>query len=145
LHVGHVKLLAEAAAQGDVLFVGLNSDASVRRLKGPNRPVIGERDRAALLAALASVRQVVLFDENTPKELIEAIRPDVLVKGGTYTHEEIVGHDFVTSYGGRVYIAKMIEGISTTSILEALARGTTLYSNDSKAASTAPKQRQAKP
>ena len=87
LHVGHVSYLSEAAALGDVLIVGVNSDASVRRLKGPSRPVIGETDRAAMLAALACVRYVVVFDEDTPHRLLEAIRPDVLVKGGTYTPE----------------------------------------------------------
>jgi D-beta-D-heptose 7-phosphate kinase/D-beta-D-heptose 1-phosphate adenosyltransferase len=126
LHVGHVKILAEAAAQGDALFVGLNSDASVTRLKGPGRPVIGEMDRAALLAALASVQHVVIFEEDTPLALIEAIRPDVLVKGGTYSAETIVGSDFVMSYGGRVHVTGMIEGMSTSNVLASAARGETI-------------------
>jgi D-beta-D-heptose 7-phosphate kinase/D-beta-D-heptose 1-phosphate adenosyltransferase len=126
LHVGHVKLLAEAAAQGDALVVGVNSDAGVRRLKGAGRPVIGEMDRAHLLAALASVDHVVIFDEDTPRELIEAIRPDVLVKGGSYAAEEIVGREFVEAHGGRVHIAAMVEGVSTTNLLASAARGETL-------------------
>ncbi|MBX3666534.1 MAG: D-glycero-beta-D-manno-heptose 1-phosphate adenylyltransferase, partial [Burkholderiales bacterium] len=100
LHVGHVSYLADAAALGNVLVVGVNSDASVRRLKGTDRPVISESDRAAMLAALACVGYVVVFDEDTPLELLEAIRPDVLVKGGTYTPQEVVGHEIVESYGG---------------------------------------------
>lgn len=122
LHVGHVTYLAEAAALGDVLFVGLNSDASVSRLKGPQRPVINERDRAALLAALACVGHVVVFDEPTPHRLLRAIRPDVLVKGGTYTPDEVVGHELVESYGGRVCVTGMVDGISTTKIVESLTR-----------------------
>lgn len=122
LHVGHVTYLAEAAALGDVLFVGVNSDASVRRIKGPQRPVIHERDRAALLAALACVGHVVIFDEPTPHRLLHAIRPDVLVKGGTYTPEQVVGHEIVASYGGRVCVTGVVDGISTTKIVESLAR-----------------------
>ena len=122
LHVGHVTYLQESAALGDHLIVALNSDASVRRLKGPSRPVIGEGDRAAMLAALASVDNVVVFDEETPLDLIRAIRPDVLVKGGTYKPEEIVGYDFVTSYGGRVCVTGVVDGISTSRIVESLAK-----------------------
>jgi D-beta-D-heptose 7-phosphate kinase/D-beta-D-heptose 1-phosphate adenosyltransferase len=121
LHVGHVTYLAEAAALGDVLIVGVNSDASVRRLKGAERPVIGERDRAALLAALAAVACVVVFDEETPHALLAAIRPDVLVKGGTYTPEQVVGHELVTAYGGEVRVTGVVDGISTTHILETIA------------------------
>lgn len=102
LRVGHVTYLAEAAALGNMLIVGVNSDASVRKLKGPSRPVISETDRAAMLAALACVQYVVVFDDDTPLGLLEAIRPDVLVKGGTYTPDQVVGHEFVTSYGGSV-------------------------------------------
>jgi D-beta-D-heptose 7-phosphate kinase/D-beta-D-heptose 1-phosphate adenosyltransferase len=132
LHVGHVKYLAEAAALGNALVVGVNSDRSVRRLKGPGRPVIAEMDRAALLAALACVRQVVVFDEDTPHALIEAIRPDVLVKGGTYTTDEVVGHEIVEAYGGRVCVTSMIDGMSTTNILASAARGETVRSIESK-------------
>jgi D-beta-D-heptose 7-phosphate kinase/D-beta-D-heptose 1-phosphate adenosyltransferase len=144
LHVGHVKHLAEAAAFADVLIVGVNSDDSVRRLKGPSRPIIGEQDRAAMLAALASVRHVIVFEEDTPGELIEAIRPDVLVKGGTYTSDQIVGYDVVTSYGGRVCITGMIEGVSTTQVLESATGGKTLHSNETKSPTEKPKKRRGK-
>ena len=132
LHVGHVQYLAEAAALGDALFVGVNSDASVRRLKGSGRPVIGESDRAAMLAALACVRQVVVFEDDTPHALLKAIRPDVLVKGGTYVRDEVVGADFVESYGGRVCVTGMIDGMSTTNILASAVRGETVQSADGK-------------
>ncbi|MEX2114526.1 MAG: D-glycero-beta-D-manno-heptose 1-phosphate adenylyltransferase [Pirellulales bacterium] len=130
LHVGHVKHLAEAAALGNVLIVGVNSDDSVRRLKGEGRPIIGQQDRAAMLAALASVRHVVLFEEDTPLELVKAVRPDVLVKGGTYTHDQIVGADVVTAHGGRVVVTGIIGGMSTTNVLASAARGQTLHSQE---------------
>ncbi len=91
LHIGHIALLAEARRQGDKLIVGINSDRSVQRLKGPSRPMIGERERAQMLAALAAVDSVVIFEADTPLAIIEAIRPDVLVKGGDYTEADIVG------------------------------------------------------
>ena len=122
LHVGHVTYLAQAATLGDALVVGVNSDESVRKLKGPSRPVIGEADRAAMLAALACVRYVTIFDDDTPHALLEAIRPDVLVKGGTYTPEEVVGHEVVEAYGGEVRVTGVVEGISTTGILASLSR-----------------------
>ena len=121
LHVGHLAVLAEAAALGDVLVVGVNGDDSVKRLKGPTRPVIGERDRAAMLAALECVDYVVVFDEDTPHALLHAIRPDVLVKGGTYAPHEVVGHEVVTAYGGRIAVTNVIDGISTTKIVASLA------------------------
>lgn len=123
LHVGHITYLGEAASRGAVLIVGLNSDASVRRLKGPSRPVIGEEDRAAMLSALACVDHVVLFDEPTPIELIRRIRPDVLVKGGDYRNKlhEITGRELVESYGGELYLAGLVEGVSTTQILKSVA------------------------
>ncbi|MBI1903762.1 MAG: D-glycero-beta-D-manno-heptose 1-phosphate adenylyltransferase [Planctomycetia bacterium] len=123
LHVGHVTYLQEAASRGDVLIVGLNSDASVRAIKGPSRPVIRQHDRAALLSALACVGHVVIFDADTPIDLIEAIRPDVLVKGGDYRGKlhEIAGKDFVESYGGEFYLAGLVDGVSTTKILRSLA------------------------
>lgn len=120
LHVGHVTYLQEAAAMGDVLIVGVNGDASVRRLKGPQRPVISENDRAAMLAALACVNHVIVFDTDTPHPLLHAIRPDVLVKGGTYRPDEVVGHEFVSSYGGQVAVTSMIDGVSTTRIVESM-------------------------
>jgi len=125
LHVGHVAYLSEAARLGDVLVVGVNSDASVRKLKGAGRPAITEADRAAMLAALACVQHVVIFDEDTPHALLHAIRPDVLVKGGTYSPSEIVGHEIVESYGGAVCVTSVVDGISTTKILASLARGET--------------------
>jgi D-beta-D-heptose 7-phosphate kinase/D-beta-D-heptose 1-phosphate adenosyltransferase len=122
LHVGHVTHLAEAAKLGDVLFVGVNSDASVRKLKGPSRPVIDQSDRAAMLAALSDVNHVIVFDEDTPHSLLHAIRPDVLVKGGTYTRDKVVGHEVVEAYGGTVCVTGVVDGISTTNILSSLAR-----------------------
>jgi len=117
LHVGHAAYLAEAATLGDLLVVAVNSDASVRRAKGPDRPVIGQHDRAALLAALSSVDHVLIFDADTPHELLRQIRPDVLVKGGTYTREEVVGREVVEAYGGKVCVTGKVEGASTSRIL----------------------------
>jgi D-beta-D-heptose 7-phosphate kinase/D-beta-D-heptose 1-phosphate adenosyltransferase len=145
LHVGHVKHLAEAAALGDVLVVGVNSDDSVRRLKGEGRPVIGQQDRAAMLAALASVRHVIVFEEDTPLELIKAVLPDVLVKGGTYTHDEIVGSDVVTARGGRVVVTGMIGGMSTTNVLASAARGQTIHSQGKQPSTEESKQKAEKP
>jgi len=118
LHVGHVKYLQKARSFGDLLVLGLNSDASVRRLKGEKRPLIGEEERAHLLAALDCVDYVVIFDEDTPLQLIETIRPLVLVKGGDYTPEGVVGKDVVESYGGRVELVEFVDGKSTTNIIE---------------------------
>ena len=117
LHVGHIKLLERARQQGDRLIVGLNSDASVKCLKGSSRPVIGEQERARVLAALAAVDAVVIFDESTPLQLILGIQPDVLVKGGDYTEASIVGADEVRSWGGRVCIVPLVDGISTTKLI----------------------------
>jgi rfaE bifunctional protein nucleotidyltransferase chain/domain len=117
LHHGHLDLLARAASLGNMLVLGLNTDQSVQRLKGPERPVTNERDRAFQVASLLCVDAVCLFDEPTPKELIEVIRPDVLVKGGDYTVDTIVGADFVMGYGGHVDIIPFVEGYSTTSII----------------------------
>lgn len=118
LHVGHVRYLQEAKAQGQLLVVGVNSDASVKRLKGPTRPIQNENDRAEILAALAAVDFVVIFDEDTPAKLIETLRPDVLVKGGDWKPEQIVGGTFVLSYGGQVKSLQFVEGKSTTKIIE---------------------------
>ena len=120
LHRGHVEYLAKAADKGDVLVVGLNTDASVRRLKGENRPVNDENARALVLASLSFVDAVVLFDEDTPYELIKAVRPDVLVKGADYKPEAIVGYDIVTSYGGKVETVDLVAGFSTTGIINFL-------------------------
>ncbi len=118
LHRGHAEYLRQARALGDALVVGLNADASVRRLKGPSRPVNPEDDRAYLLASLAAVDAVVLFEEDTPRELVRALLPDVLVKGGDYRAEEVVGGEEVVAAGGRVVIAPLVPGRSTTEILE---------------------------
>lgn len=120
LHPGHVRYLAQARALGDVLVVGLNSDASARRLKGAGRPLVPEADRAAVLAALRSVDAVTLFDEDTPLELIGALLPDVLVKGGDYDLDAIVGREVVEEAGGDVRVLPFLEGYSTTDILDRL-------------------------
>jgi D-beta-D-heptose 7-phosphate kinase/D-beta-D-heptose 1-phosphate adenosyltransferase len=120
LHAGHVQYLQEARAQADLLVVGLNSDASVRVLKGPSRPINGVEARALVLSALEAVDYVTIFDESTPLELIQAIRPEVLVKGADYRREEVVGADLVESYGGRVHLAPLRQGYSTTRMLQLL-------------------------
>jgi D-beta-D-heptose 7-phosphate kinase/D-beta-D-heptose 1-phosphate adenosyltransferase len=118
LHPGHVKVLTAARATCDRLIVGLNSDASVKRLKGPERPVQNERARAEVLAALEAVDLVVLFEEDTPIKLIEAILPSTLIKGGDYTREQVVGHEVVAAHGGEVVIVDILQGHSTTSLVE---------------------------
>jgi rfaE bifunctional protein nucleotidyltransferase chain/domain len=121
LHPGHVELLEAARREGAVLIVGLNSDASVRRLgKGADRPVTPEAARARVLAGLAAVDCVVLFDEDTPLELITRLQPDVLVKGADYSRDAIVGADIVESRGGRVVRVPLVQGFSTSSIVERL-------------------------
>ena len=123
LHAGHVSLLEAARAEGAALVVGVNSDASVRRLaKGAGRPVVPGQERARLLAALACVDCVVPFDEDTPLALITALRPDVLVKGADYAPEAIVGADAVVSWGGRVVRVALVPGHSTTQLLQRLRR-----------------------
>lgn len=117
LHQGHLVLLHTAKGFGDILIVGLNSDSSVRRLKGPQRPILGENERALLLSAMREVDYVVLFDEPTPLRLLEAIRPEVLVKGAQYSLDQVVGHELVEGYGGRVELVPHVEGISTTDIV----------------------------
>ncbi|ADV82214.1 D-glycero-beta-D-manno-heptose-7-phosphate kinase [Terriglobus saanensis] len=120
LHVGHVTLLEDCRAFGSKLVVGMNTDASVQRLKGPNRPVVGERERAKVMAAMGAVDVVVLFDEDTPLDLIRALRPDVLVKGGDYSVETVVGHEDVIAAGGSVEIVPTVEGFSTTGLVQKL-------------------------
>jgi D-beta-D-heptose 7-phosphate kinase/D-beta-D-heptose 1-phosphate adenosyltransferase len=121
LHPGHVSLLAQARAQCDRLVVGLNSDASVKRLKGPSRPIQAETARAVVLASLSHVDAVVIFADDTPIGLIEAVRPDVLIKGADYTVATVVGADVVQSYGGRVYLARLTPGHSTTDTVARIA------------------------
>jgi len=118
LHAGHVRLLEAARAMGDLLIVGMNSDASVRGLgKGPNRPICSESDRAEVLGALRCVDAVVVFDERTPAALIEALRPEVHVKGGDYRADELPEAPLVRSYGGQIAIVPLLEGRSTTETL----------------------------
>ena len=117
LHVGHITLLERARRKGDRLIVALNSDESVRLIKGPLRPIVGEHERARVLAALSTVDAVVVFKESTPLKLIEAIRPDVLVKGGDYREEAVVGAREVRAWGGRVELIPLVEGISTTRLI----------------------------
>ena len=118
LHAGHVKYLQKARALGDLLILGLNSDASVRRLKGEKRPLIGEEERAHILAALDCIDYVVLFDEDTPLNLISSLKPYILAKGGDYTAEGVVGKDIVEGYGGRVELVTFVDGKSTSNIIE---------------------------
>jgi D-beta-D-heptose 7-phosphate kinase / D-beta-D-heptose 1-phosphate adenosyltransferase len=123
LHPGHVALLCQARAACDRLVVGLNSDASVGRLKGPTRPVQSETARAAVLSSLTSVDLVVIFDEDTPRELIAAIRPEILVKGADYRIEDVVGGDIVQAYGGRIILAELMPGHSTTATIKRIGAG----------------------
>jgi D-beta-D-heptose 7-phosphate kinase/D-beta-D-heptose 1-phosphate adenosyltransferase len=121
LHVGHITLLEDCRKFGSKLILGLNADSSVSRLKGPTRPIVGERERARVMAALAAVDAVVLFEEDTPLELIRGLKPNVLVKGGDYSIETVVGHEDVAAYGGRVEIVPTVEGFSTSNIVKKLA------------------------
>ena len=123
LHRGHVEYLEESAALGDRLVVGMNGDASVRRLKGPSRPLVSQAERAALLAALECVDLVLVFDDDTPGRLIEEVAPDVLVKGGDWPVERIVGREGVEARGGRVLNVPLREGLSTTALVERIRRG----------------------
>lgn len=120
LHPGHIDVLRTAREQGDALIVGLNSDASVRRLKGPERPVRNELERAYVLAALRCVDAVTIFDEDTPLELVQLLTPDVIVKGGDYAESSVVGAREVRARGGDVVIVPLTPGQSTTSIIEKL-------------------------
>ncbi len=122
IHRGHVELLKEASRLGDFLLVGLNSDDSVRRLKGKGRPLVTQGDRAIVLASIRWVSGVVIFEEDTPRQLLEKLRPDVLVKGGDYETDEIVGRDIVEGDGGRVVIFPYIKGYSTTEFLHSIRR-----------------------
>ena len=118
IHPGHIDLLRRARALGTKLIVGINSDASTRRIKGAPRPFFSQEDRAEILKNLQSVDEVVVFDEPTPEKLIEKIKPDVLVKGGDWKIEEIIGADFVKSYGGEVFSIPLKEGFSSSRVVE---------------------------
>jgi len=117
LHRGHVEYLEAAKAAGDKLIIGLNSDISVRKLKGNSRPFQNEQDRRAILTALSCVDEVVIFDEDTPAELIGELLPDILIKGGDYDEDEIVGRDTVLAHGGEIIIIPFVEGASTSNII----------------------------
>lgn len=117
LHVGHLHTLKEAIQLGDKLIVGLNSDASVSRLKGKERPIVNQLDRSEMLAALEMVDAVIIFEDDTPEELIQMIKPDVLCKGGDWSIENIVGGDFVQSYGGQVVSIPFVQGYSSSSLI----------------------------
>jgi D-beta-D-heptose 7-phosphate kinase/D-beta-D-heptose 1-phosphate adenosyltransferase len=118
LHAGHTRYLREARKMGDALILALNSDSSVRSIKGPMRPIVPEAERAEVVASLDSVDYVTIFDELTPLELIEFLRPDVIVKGGDWSEKDIVGAETVRKWGGRVAIMPQIEGASTTNIID---------------------------
>ncbi|MEA1987046.1 MAG: D-glycero-beta-D-manno-heptose 1-phosphate adenylyltransferase [Candidatus Marinimicrobia bacterium] len=121
LHVGHIRYLFEAKSKGDHLIIGLNTDKSVKKLKGKNRPIQSEQDRALILAGLEAVDLVILFDEDTPLELIKFLKPDILVKGSDYEIDEIVGGKEVVEAGGKVETIEFVEGKSTSSIIEKIS------------------------
>ena len=127
LHPGHIGSLEQARALGDALIVGLNSDASVRKLKGAGRPVLPERERAEILAALECVDAVVIFDDLTPREVIARLLPDILVKGGDWPGDQIVGREEVEAAGGRVVSVPVVPGYSTTEILRKIREGRPAY------------------
>jgi D-beta-D-heptose 7-phosphate kinase/D-beta-D-heptose 1-phosphate adenosyltransferase len=122
LHPGHVRYLREARSLGDALVVALNSDRSVRALKGPGRPILNEQERAEVIGALEVVDYAIIFDEETPRELIAAVLPDVLVKGGDWPVDQIVGREEVEAAGGQVVSLAFVEGLSTTDIIERIAK-----------------------
>jgi len=117
IHLGHVKYFQFAKRQGDILVVGVNTDSSICKLKGPKRPIINEEDRLGVLEELGSIDYLVPFEDDTPLRLIQAIRPDVLVKGADYKKEQVVGWDTVEGYGGRIALAPLIDGRSTSSVI----------------------------
>ena len=122
LHIGHVRYLEEAKALGDVLVVGVNSDASVRKLKGPKRPILPEAERAEILSGLGCVDYITLFDEMDPLKLIASLRPNVLVKGGDWTKEQTVGKEVVERSGGEVVIIPFVKGASTSNLIETILK-----------------------
>ncbi|MFA4989251.1 MAG: D-glycero-beta-D-manno-heptose 1-phosphate adenylyltransferase [Candidatus Omnitrophota bacterium] len=122
LHYGHARYLQKAKGAGDILVVGVNSDVSVRKIKGRHRPVVDEENRLRLLAALASIDYLVLFKEATPFKVIQELKPDILIKGADWNKNNIVGHDFVLEYGGKVQTVKLVKGLSTTNLIKKIAR-----------------------
>jgi D-beta-D-heptose 7-phosphate kinase/D-beta-D-heptose 1-phosphate adenosyltransferase len=120
IHYGHVKLLWEAKALGDLLFLGLNSDKSINRIKGPCRPINPEFERSHVLASLQMIDYITIFEEDTPMRLIKIIKPDILVKGGDWTPDSVVGSGFVAEYGGQVKIIPLVDGLSTTNTINKL-------------------------
>lgn len=122
LHYGHAKYLQDAKGKGDILVVAINSDASVKKIKGKRRPIVNEKDRLSLIAALESVDYVVLFSEPSPLRLIKTLKPDVLVKGADWNKSNIVGSDFILSHGGRVSTIRKICGRSTTNLIRKIAK-----------------------
>ena len=122
IHLGHVRYLQEARRLGDVLIVALNSDRSVRELKGPTRPILNEQERAEILAALGCVDYSIVFDQGTPLELLAALQPEILVKGGDYSIEKIVGREQVEAAGGKVVSLAFVDGVSTTEIIDRILR-----------------------
>ena len=122
MHIGHIASLSQAASEADILIVAVNSDASTRKLKGNSRPVNDENSRALLLSGLIMVDAVIIFGEDTPLELIKALQPDVIVKGGDYTIEQIVGAKEVMEYGGRVVINPIVQGVSTSLLIDKITK-----------------------
>ena len=122
LHYGHVKYLESAKRKGDILIAAINCDASVKRIKGNKRPIINEKDRAGIIAALESVDYVVLFKEDTPSKIIKLLKPDILIKGADWDKKGIVGRDFVLSYGGRISTINLVKGRSTTNLIKKIAK-----------------------
>jgi D-beta-D-heptose 7-phosphate kinase/D-beta-D-heptose 1-phosphate adenosyltransferase len=123
IHAGHIEYFDFAGSQGDVLVVGLNSDRSVRALKGPQRPICPQEQRARVLSAIEVIDYIVIFDEDTPQTLIEAVRPDALIKGEDWRHKGVVGREFVESHGGRVVLAPLVKGLSTTDLVNRIRGG----------------------
>lgn len=123
LHFGHAKYLQEARDKGDILIVAVNSDASVRKIKGESRPIMAEKERLGLLGSLESVDYLTLFNASTPLKVIKALRPDILIKGADWNKNNIVGSSFVRSYGGKVLTIKLVKGLSTTNIIKKIVKG----------------------
>lgn len=122
MHYGHVKYLEDAARLGDMLVVAVNSDTSIKKIKGNKRPIVNEEDRSNLIAALESVDYVVLFKEKTPLKVIKKLKPDILIKGADWEKDNIIGSDFVKSYGGKVSTIKLIKGRSTSNLINKIVR-----------------------